>query len=827
MTELNESEMALQQSQNNLSREPVSNQNTSFSGDTGSRSNLNTERNGKVDNICRPRTEYTTVDLLNVGSIASIDQKLQVRSRDLSRSVSGSSRCEWKEQMRKKHLPSIFVNEAFDSSDCKVQNVERIEHKSPPKRDIDTSSLHSMYYYMSSDYHPDFLMSDSLPRPVQIHNYDIMQTSRESWPRHGEQELSDAQRSSLQNNSIPVSGVNEPDTIISHIRKKVPKMGTKCPDSGSSSSVYSLSHSRNTSEGSHIVHRHTRSVSDFAPLDSSQFRLITYQKSRGISLEENVLSTHSRSLNDINTGDSHMCENKGMILNIPSDRKHLYVQRSGSDNSRHYRTPRQESDRSESDGTGGHYNDSDIENVLDGNFVVHYEALETSLSISDNETNCSTLQKYAVENSTAFERKRFSVHGRHLDMSSILLKGDDGDADICNGVDDGAECKGQGHPGCNVISHTRDGVEKHSTSNSFSTETPSKTNGSPVIDDSCSAHYGVYPVTNTFRQCDEDEPHMSSDVNAQKEYQMSITGDEAINIDISDVELELYPTYNNDQNNSSTVAPNVDYFQYDEELCSELKTTESNNMTTSDNILDIINARDEDSLKSTAIAYSVDNNQLDNSVEYSNPFGESVQQQISLENSFHPPLSEKASNTTNVSVSPRFEDDIDRGFEDALNASYNSRESLCSATGGNMDSMSDDALDDSDPFAPSDPSSSEEFKTEAIIYNSFSDSIEASTCEESFEDKPHINDELTLQCSDSGFPESFDSKTTLSSSPWPDYLEPISAPDTSTTNAFDDDFQYDQPINTPETNGYNVIDNKTSCSVSALEIAENIKPVYF
>lgn len=85
--------------------------------------------------------------------------------RDLHRTSSGHSRTEWKEQMRKKHLPPIFVNEAFDSEELSNKPVipERTEMYQNPEH---MGSMNSMHYYMSSDYHPDYL-TDSLSRERQ------------------------------------------------------------------------------------------------------------------------------------------------------------------------------------------------------------------------------------------------------------------------------------------------------------------------------------------------------------------------------------------------------------------------------------------------------------------------------------------------------------------------------------------------------------------------------------------------------------------------------------------------------------------------------------
>ncbi|KAL5015267.1 hypothetical protein ScPMuIL_009537 [Solemya velum] len=85
--------------------------------------------------------------------------------RDLHRTSSGHSRTEWKEQMRKKHLPPIFVNEAFDSEEPANKSVppDRAQMYHNPEQ---MGSMNSMHYYMSSDYHPDYL-TDSLSRERQ------------------------------------------------------------------------------------------------------------------------------------------------------------------------------------------------------------------------------------------------------------------------------------------------------------------------------------------------------------------------------------------------------------------------------------------------------------------------------------------------------------------------------------------------------------------------------------------------------------------------------------------------------------------------------------
>ncbi|OWF41103.1 uncharacterized protein LOC110462969 [Mizuhopecten yessoensis] len=99
-------------------------------------------------------------------NISSRQQKNQItyldtgKEVDLTRSASSSSRHDWKDQMRKKHLPPIFVNEAFDSGEAnRVRSMQQVATQSHARED--SSSLH---FYLSGDYHPDYLNTDSLPR---------------------------------------------------------------------------------------------------------------------------------------------------------------------------------------------------------------------------------------------------------------------------------------------------------------------------------------------------------------------------------------------------------------------------------------------------------------------------------------------------------------------------------------------------------------------------------------------------------------------------------------------------------------------------------------
>ena len=73
-----------------------------------------------------------------------------------------------------------------------------------------------------------------------------------------------------------------------------------------------------------------------------------------------------------------------------------------------------------------------------------------------------------------------------------------------------------------------------------------------------------------------------------------------------------------------------------------------------------------------------------------------------------------SSEDTDVTPSPRFDENTDRGFEEALNASYNSRESLCSCNGAYVESVSE-CTDMGDFFDTHQCDDKNEFKTQAIV----------------------------------------------------------------------------------------------------------------
>ena len=84
--------------------------------------------------------------------------QLSVRP-DIQRSSSSCSRKEWKGQMkRKQHLPPIFVNEGFDSEEQRSLRERReIARRALYQATGSSTSNSSLHYYMSSDYHPDYL----------------------------------------------------------------------------------------------------------------------------------------------------------------------------------------------------------------------------------------------------------------------------------------------------------------------------------------------------------------------------------------------------------------------------------------------------------------------------------------------------------------------------------------------------------------------------------------------------------------------------------------------------------------------------------------------
>uniref|UniRef100_K1Q8T5 Uncharacterized protein n=1 Tax=Magallana gigas TaxID=29159 RepID=K1Q8T5_MAGGI len=129
---------------------------TKFQRGEGSPQNFNIQNKIKVN-----------IEQTNRGDMYRNGGSLDSRSpRQFQRSGSSGSRSD---QMKKKHLPSIFINETLNDSSPKRLNtgpnagVVMVRAMS----ETESGSVHSMYY-VSSDYHPDCLNTDSLPRSSSI-----------------------------------------------------------------------------------------------------------------------------------------------------------------------------------------------------------------------------------------------------------------------------------------------------------------------------------------------------------------------------------------------------------------------------------------------------------------------------------------------------------------------------------------------------------------------------------------------------------------------------------------------------------------------------------
>lgn len=107
-------------------------------------------------------TSFTTFYTVETQVHTHPDHKLDANtsSSSVERAHSGSSRQEWKAQMRKKHLPPFFTNDSF-TAEVESTNVQ--EEEQIVRSDGNSGSVHSLYY-LSGAYHPDFLNTDSLPR---------------------------------------------------------------------------------------------------------------------------------------------------------------------------------------------------------------------------------------------------------------------------------------------------------------------------------------------------------------------------------------------------------------------------------------------------------------------------------------------------------------------------------------------------------------------------------------------------------------------------------------------------------------------------------------
>ena len=94
----------------------------------------------------------------NSNSTLSIQSSFAQR-HDVARSSSGKSKKDINELIRKKNLPPIFVNQGFEKSPTVEEEAVKTVSRNVPAN-ISGNSLH---FYMSSDYHPDYL-TESLPR---------------------------------------------------------------------------------------------------------------------------------------------------------------------------------------------------------------------------------------------------------------------------------------------------------------------------------------------------------------------------------------------------------------------------------------------------------------------------------------------------------------------------------------------------------------------------------------------------------------------------------------------------------------------------------------
>ena len=106
------------------------------------------------------RTLYSNTPSIHVRRVSGPERSVTPISTgaDVQRSISSCSRKEWKDQVKKKHLPPIFVNEGFDSEEQKSLRERReLARQALFQNTGSSTSNSSLHYYMSSDYHPDYL----------------------------------------------------------------------------------------------------------------------------------------------------------------------------------------------------------------------------------------------------------------------------------------------------------------------------------------------------------------------------------------------------------------------------------------------------------------------------------------------------------------------------------------------------------------------------------------------------------------------------------------------------------------------------------------------
>lgn len=158
--------------------------------------------------------DIQNLEVLNVdrrGYSSDSNATSPVRSKDtlqvdIKRSVSSASRQNWKEQMRRKHLPPIFINEGYEPGD-KSPSTEETQVKTVCKEGVVSSiGVNSLNYYMSSDYHPDCL-TDSLPRNRMRH---APSTETEGGESYKSDDIDDALNTSIQHShGVPLANISD------------------------------------------------------------------------------------------------------------------------------------------------------------------------------------------------------------------------------------------------------------------------------------------------------------------------------------------------------------------------------------------------------------------------------------------------------------------------------------------------------------------------------------------------------------------------------------------------------------------------------------------
>lgn len=146
-----------------------------------------------------------------------------------------------------------------------------------------------------------------------------------------------------------------------------------------------------------------------------------------------------------------------------------------------------------------------------------------------------------------------------------------------------------------------------------------------------------------------------------------------------------------------------------------------------------------------------------------------------------------SSESTDITPSPRFDENTDRGFEEALNASYNSRESLCSFNGAYVESVSE-CTDMGDFFDTHHCEDGNEFKTQAIVSRISPASLTDPFCE--YEDSlPTTKSKGCLE-NNTDFSENGNNIHISVPSPWPNSTKNSASVDLS----FESDFSNERQV---------------------------------